>query len=258
MKTKKHTDNMPGLTSSEQADLNSDLLRRTEKSLDLLANLQDRISLVSSETADLVENSRLEAYANVSNLQEMTQQAFAAVSKDVDTISERLTALENAPVATSPAPEFDHTWVNRKLSGVYEYIEELEEKIVRLTDHVNREIGVAQEVPLCQRIDFDYGIQDPKVDKEFKFKFLSEPSRPKNPPTTSYMGFNVRFKDNRLLLENADEFEFFVIGDPYTRITELENKCFGLVIYTENKDQYVLCGGPQLVTMFVQFLGPCS
>jgi hypothetical protein len=203
-----------------------------------------QIDFIIDRIVNLREETR-EDEKNLVNLQEMTHQAFAAVSDDVDTLSERLTALENAPVATSPAPEFDHTWVNRKLSGVYEYIEELESKIQKLESRADlddtvstfqKEVADPVYIGSTGTIDFVYGIQEPK------------------PLRASYMGFDVRFKGNRMLLENLDEFEMFDIGGPSTEIIAVENKYGNLIIDTANKDQYALCGGPQLVTMFIILL----
>jgi hypothetical protein len=269
------------------------------KTAELLEQLQGRIDVVRSQSdinsgqidfiIDCIVNLREETREdekNLVNLQEMTQQAFTAVSNDVDTInsrcqqiidasaflSTRVTALENAPVAINPAPEpclpFDHTWVNRKLSGVYEYIEELESKIQKLESRVDlaedvdkafkfhRDLSGNMETRKMTQSDFNAmplvtsgWFEVPKGTIDFKYG-IQEPK----PLRASYMGFDIIFKGNRMLLENLDEFEMFYIGGPSTEIIAVENRYGNLIIDTANKDQYALCGGPKLVTMFIILL----
>jgi hypothetical protein len=73
-------------------------------------------------------------------------------------------------------------------------------------------------------------------------------------PTVQYCGFEVRFKGNRLLLENAEEFDVFVIPEQFGEIIKLENRPYGLQISLKNGDQYCLVGGPMLHAMYMMCL----
>lgn len=152
-------------TLTEDKATDSNLVRLSSA----ISSLVDRIEEVrfNNDKREEAQTARDQSSVqSIKDLTDLTKLAFKKVEKDVTTLlnvdqriidasaflSTRVTTLENAPVAVVPAPEpclpFDHAWVNKKLSGVYEYVTELETRLSKLENHT---VGV----------DFDYGIQEP-------------------------------------------------------------------------------------------------
>jgi hypothetical protein len=211
-----------------------------------ISSLVDRIEEVrfNNDKREEAQTARDQSSVqSIKDLTDLTKLAFKKVEKDVTTllnVDQRIIdsvteikkfqddLVERAKrIVSTPAPEpclpFDHAWVNKKLSGVYAYVTELETRLNKLENHT---VGV----------DFDYGIQDPK------------------PERTTYMGFDVRFKDNRLLLETSEEFDIFTVGEPYGEIVKVTNYPGGVLIDMKDWSQYALSGGPGLVQMYMYLL----
>lgn len=130
-----------------------------------------------------------------------------------------------------------HVWVNKKLTGVYDSITELENRLKKL------------ETPAPPS-----AIEDPYEDFA-KYDYCYPAPSEKPTEFVNYCGFNVRFQGNRLLLQNADGFDIFYVGEPWSHeIIGLTEKPYGIQIHMKGGDQYCLTGGPILSLMYLMCL----
>jgi hypothetical protein len=177
------------------------------------------------------------------NFRDSTAKAFAQVSDDVakldradHKLSDRVTEVEKftsdlveraknlvrMPAPAPPSLPSDHVWVNKKLTGVYDTTTNLEERLAKLESFIARLLTNGNPAPSAK----------PRA-------------------SVNYCGFAVRFRGNKLLLEDEKEFDIFTVSEPYTEIANVEQKSFGLEITMKRGDRFVLSGGPNLGSMYL-------
>jgi hypothetical protein len=238
-----------GTLAEETMDLRTDV-RQVNDQID---KMNDKITTVAGAHNDVKhendireQQQTLRDQSNVQslvNLRDSTQKAFKQVGDDVaklDTadrkLSDRVTEVEkftsdlverakNLVRMPAPAPSLpsDHVWVNKKLTGVYDTTTDLE---VRMR----------------------------QMEERFARFFAPAPAQPQKFDTGSrYMGFDVRFKGWKLVLESKDDIEIFV-PSAYDDIVKLESRSYGLQISLKSGSQYALVGGPNTGAMYLMCL----
>lgn len=211
----------------------SKITRILSKLTNLLKQIQTRLDDVSAkvtankkEADDREFRQGLRDQNNVQslvNLRESAQKAFNQVKDDIKELVNRdskmntriLTLetnyndlLERAKrLIMTPAPEpqmpSDHVWVNKKLSGVYDVLTDLQKRLEKL-------------------------------------------ERKAMPLLVNYLENEVRFLSDELFVGT----KLFVLPG---EIVTVSAQSYGLLITIKSGDQYLLCGGPQPVTMFLHF-----